>query len=501
MKTRAGAKRPRNRSRIAAEAVKPPLPPPPAAQSAPAAPAVPTSRWPAVTEIGLTALFLALLAAQVLLQPIVGMANNGDFAKVTYYFCYGPPSGGGQEFVYVLPHYVRSDRYCTDFGVRGYSELGLTAVALALSKLAGSGALFDIRAIGALHTALLTLAFYCFVRVLRPLGWRVQLLGGLIAAWIFSDPFYATHLNSFYMDTPAMIGLLGAVPLAWVLLATPRAPFWVVAVFTGWVLLFALSKSQHAVYGWLGVLVIAAWARRETPRRRIGAGVLAVSIIAASAMTVAATAEWYKSQAVFNVVFHKVLPRDPDAARFFGIRDEEKAYIGKHSFMIETASPAVSFYGRINAEAILRYYVHNPSLAFWSLARDLRESRSIRFPVGNYRKSDGRPPGARYERPPSWIRFREAAIRWWPWHLLLWYLAVVAVASWQRSWILLALAAVAVAQFLIASLLDDLETPRHLMMFHVITDITVVYVIVAALSATTRLHVSPRFRALAVSQH
>ena len=98
----------------------------------------------------------AVLTAQLLLPPIVGLADNGDFSKVMR------PAG----LAYVEPEPARYFRWASSkfaFAAPrpdpdGYrtSETVLARSATAASGLVGAS-LFDIRALGALHAALLLL--------------------------------------------------------------------------------------------------------------------------------------------------------------------------------------------------------------------------------------------------------------------------------------------------------------------------------------------------------
>src|SRR4051812_600281 len=49
------------------------------------------------------AIFVAILAFQVLVPPIIGLANNGDFGKVAGYWGLGAPSD--LDYKYVSSHY------------------------------------------------------------------------------------------------------------------------------------------------------------------------------------------------------------------------------------------------------------------------------------------------------------------------------------------------------------------------------------------------------------
>jgi uncharacterized membrane protein YgdD (TMEM256/DUF423 family) len=74
--------------------------------------------------------------------------------------------------------------------------------------------------------------------------------------------------------------------------------------------------------------------------------------------------------------------------------------------------------------------------------------------------------------------------RVWPAHIVVWlvlllpsalFCAIRDASRWRRAlaWTTLALSIVALGEFGIASLADAIETPRHLMLFHVFTDASI----------------------------
>src|SRR5208282_2266266 len=113
----------------------------------------------------------AILCYQLLLPPVVGLADNGDFAKVlgrfdlwgkvhkTYLYC---------DTVYRLEpgHHWVSDFYST--------EIALTRAAVALNSLVSKDGNLDIRVMGAVHGALFLLALWLLAPLLEQASRRMQ---------------------------------------------------------------------------------------------------------------------------------------------------------------------------------------------------------------------------------------------------------------------------------------------------------------------------------------
>src|SRR6185369_6299378 len=89
--------------------------------------------------------------------PVVGMANNGDFGKMIARFNLGAPFEN--EFKYAATKYNCDLKYHYDSGIYS-SELIFVYAALGLNHLVARDGLVDIRAIGAVHSALFLFTLY-----------------------------------------------------------------------------------------------------------------------------------------------------------------------------------------------------------------------------------------------------------------------------------------------------------------------------------------------------
>src|SRR5579862_5432603 len=184
---------------------------------------------------------LAILVAQLFIPPYIGMADNGDFSKVTMRFSL-KPTEEYYKYDYVNTDYVKSPRY---FWVSPLfsTEIWPATLAVYLKGVKNDGDTFNIRWLGAIHAALFLLAYSLLLRALRPLPTWVAALLGAVALWVFTDVLYVSYFNSFYSDTTALLGLFGAVAAA-ILLATEGPTARVLAAFTFFSLLLIGSKPQ-----------------------------------------------------------------------------------------------------------------------------------------------------------------------------------------------------------------------------------------------------------------
>ncbi|HEV3118792.1 MAG TPA: hypothetical protein VGY58_17205, partial [Gemmataceae bacterium] len=112
-------------------------------------------------EPALLAICAAILTAQLFASPFIGLADNGDFPKITGRLSLGPRDGP-ENFIYFVADYVRSPRYYWK------SETLSTELPLAwLATKLGKRDVFDIRRLGVIHYVLLLGAVYVLIRCLR----------------------------------------------------------------------------------------------------------------------------------------------------------------------------------------------------------------------------------------------------------------------------------------------------------------------------------------------
>ena len=451
-------------------------------------------------ERWLLLLCAGILAWQLFLPGFIGMANNGDFGKVAGTLSIGGADQGAANFVFFQPQYVRGPEHYY-IPKPPSSEIALAWLASTVQKAVGDAARFDIRWLGAVHALIFLGFYYTVLVVLRPYGtaWRLAL--SLAALWIFADVGTLAYFNSFYMDVAAMLGALAASMVAVRLISTGEMRPGAVGLFGAAALLYVTSKGQHGVLGFvpaLGALAFAVAARGM--RTRVLACAVAAVVMAGSVWTLDAMPDWYRGQSRFDLIFFYITKNSPTPAqdlRELGLGDSDLRYVGTDAFM--AGSPmaerdfVVGFCERCTYARVLAFYGRHPGVAAGKLWSDLRELAPQRRPVNlsNFQRAQGMPAGARTERLGSWSRLRSALFRWWPAHMVVWYgialvgfplLAMRSGPGFRRSlaWVICAIAVAGAAEFGVASLADAVETDRHLLLFHLLTDVTMFLALVWA---------------------
>ena len=438
--------------------------------------------------------FASLLVWQLFLPGFIGLADTGDFARVAGWLCLAP-RGAPTRFTFFQADYIWSARNFWDSPYTS-SETVLGWLALQLSGAGKEGAHFDIRWLAAIHVALCLAGFGFFLAALRDRPKWFQAAVAAIPLVLLTDVCYAALLNSFYMDAAAFCSLLLMSGIA-VWINTEEQPGGgELAIFFAAALLFATSKTQHAIWSVFPAVFLAVSCLRTKARGVRQAGFVMAALIFAFGAYLELTADrGFKGQALFDVLFYRIGSDGPAAMPDLiklGVRSDEARYLGLHSF--STGSPmgdrqfAEEFYRRTGFARLLGWYLRHPGKTFHLITSGLLwEAEIMRANnLGNYRIEAGHAPVARTHRFGVWSDMRSALFHRAPWYLPLWYLlfvggcgaAVVRGRSpvfTRMAGLALGIALLGAGEFLASTLADSVDMARHLLVFHACTDLTVCF--------------------------
>lgn len=437
-------------------------------------------------------LAIGIVSFQIFVPPVIGLADNGDFVKITGRFDLYLPQGQANGFAdttYTIDpqHHWRGDHIS--------SEILLAGLAVGLNRIFSS-ITFDLRWIGAVHGALYLLAFYLALPLMRglPVLRRVLLMATIIV--ILGDVMFVSALNSFYMDTAAWIFIcLGAVlylrTLHWQTTANRVALIVCLA-------LLLTAKMQHLVAGCILFLLILLM------RRQLGFGRLWLTWTAATAavgivLAYLGTPWGYASIQHFNVIFYGLLPHSENVYRDLeqlGLDDSYERWVGMHTYsdgspmldlqFVRTFKQRTGF-GRIGA-----FYVRHPGQLWRLLMEGVSEAGRERPYLGNYDRRTGVREFQESNAFSAWSSLKRALF----WHngkLYLGYvlglLALLCMLAWRQRRLqtpgvfagAVAFAVLTVFELFICSIGDVLDTLRHEFVFNGVSDLAVVFVV--ALSA------------------
>jgi len=443
-------------------------------------------QWLAVVVLLLAA---AIGSFVLFVPPAVGMADQGDFARVLPgaglkypasvlaaprpYFCFANLTY--QIVPLQLPDYVTS-------------ELAFTSAARIVRRLVGRAAVFDARVLGAVHLLALLVAFALLLRCASGLTRLTQCMLGALLLLIGCDIGYLAYFNSFYSESATYLFGLAFIA-AVILLVNHPAPSrpQLVAVFLTLVL-FVAAKVQNLPVLLATVPFLAISLRRVTPRSGEWRAVWVLGVLAMSAwLSVGGVVLKmnYKVRMVnlYNSIFLQVLPYSPSPAEdlvALGLDPRLSAYAGQSAFSVHSVvgDPA-SFPRQASYARLVEFYLARPRRLLALTSRGVRNSLSNRVPLGNFERAVGRPCTALSKAFSLWDSARKRLHS-------LWFMAVFLLANIAAPWWLSAraanprtcvllqfqavMASAGVLMFYTAILGDGNEFQKHLFIFNFLFD-------------------------------
>ena len=334
-----------------------------------------------------------ILFWQLILPPVVGVANNGDFGKLLDRFRLGGPN----EFQYISTRYVVDQRNHFQSGYWS-SELVLIWPMLQINTVISKDGSFDLRLMGVIQGSLFLLAIALFVPLLAGLNRSMRMAICAAVLFMFCDFAYVGYFNSFYMDVSAYLFLVLAVVVYLRVVRWRRRSDSIMLVIC--CALVIASKAQHAILSvWFAVLF---WAARDIlwSARRAAAGVVPVALLLGGWVVFRSSAPAdYTAKNEFNVIFFQILPhaRDVDGAlRELRLDDSYRMWIGTHAYSqgsrLEDPAFYVPFLQRVSYGRIALFYLKHPTDAYRALRTSLDEAGRYRMPMGNFDVGSGQPP-------------------------------------------------------------------------------------------------------------
>ncbi|MBB6638258.1 hypothetical protein [Cohnella thailandensis] len=443
-----------------------------------------------------------LIVSLIMTSPIVGVADNGDFARVMGASGIAPldpsESYGERYFRHAHSHYA----YGT-FLSGGYVSTHVLLVALSglLSRLLLEP-VYDIRCLGLLYTIAILFAILLLVRHMPELKTRkgTVLLSSAFSialALVFLDIGYLAYFQSFFGEPYAMVAMLLMTAAALALTSSQAPSGKLLALFVCSALAVATAKIQYAPLGF--VFAMLAWRLRDLQtsvrwRRqvRVGACLIAAGSIA---MMIAAPNRLVHTN-LYQSIFYGVLKDTPSIEadlKELGIPPKYAVLAGTNYFQKDTAIPQRDaalkreVLDRLSHRTIAMFYLKHPGRLLEKMKKAALAGTSIRpYYLGNYDKTDGKPKGALSYRFSAWSEFKHQRMpKSLGWFAIVYsgYMLVIG-AGWLRSRsrsakfafeTLAVVAACGIFAFVIPLIGDgEADLGKHLFLFNVCFDMMLV---------------------------
>jgi hypothetical protein len=260
------------------------------------------------------AIFTVVLVYQLFIPPIVGLADNGDFARIIDKV--GILPGNNKEYLGNINLQFPIDFH---YNIKGYqsSELIFVLGSILINALISKDGQFHLLVLGAVHLvaiiASLAVVAYGISGTTRRAKWVV-----FVALLVFfTDVGYAAYLNSIYSEPASIIFLaltIGIILL--IAMKIDRAP-----VGFGWVLLyfissflFVIAKPQNAAMG-IPLAILGYWIIKHSQppkilekQRTLMAWTFSVGLVVISFLFFAfGLPRYYRSGDLWNSVFLEIV--------------------------------------------------------------------------------------------------------------------------------------------------------------------------------------------------
>jgi hypothetical protein len=342
----------------------------------------------------------AILTYQLMIPPVVGLADNGDFPKVIGRFDMAARSDHRYTFIETVYQFRPDKHWVSDF----FSlEIALTYPALWLNSLLSKDGNFDLRCIGVVHGALFLTALWLFAPLLEDeRRWARWTMYGLVLL-VYCDTMYVSALNSFFMDEPAYLFLLLTAVFYLRALRWGRKRDAILLVVCSFLLVSA--KAQHALLGFSIAVLFFAVARMSKQAAPFHAlrprwWYVAGACLAAASLLMISKAQPadYAGYPLYNVTFEEILPHSKNVAGALadlGLDESYRRYIGLNAYQpnsgMDDEAFRRTFMQRLSFGRLAAFYIRRPATAYRTMRHALSEAGRQRD-FGNFDIGTGYPP-------------------------------------------------------------------------------------------------------------
>jgi hypothetical protein len=434
-----------------------------------------------------------LLTFQLLVPPIVGLADNGDFARVMEPVGLASISSRPEDrfFGWMQPAFALVE----PAGIRTWyksSETLLAGAAVLAARIVQPDArVFDVRFLAGLHILLLLSAIGILIASCRELAPATQGIVAFLLVFFFTDVGWAAPFNSLYCQTASLLFLMLTVAVAAAGLRRGGFTGGLALAYFLCAALFVCSKPQESLLGpplaVFGMRMVTA----PVPRLRRLAWGLALALCLLSIYYYTRTPASIRGANAYNVLFTEILPHSPDPAgdlAELGLDPAWIRYAGPNAFdprgFYEDRELRSRLLPGAGPGALLGLYLRHPRRIAGLLARAGKSSFELRpSDLGNFARSEGGPPGRQTAAFSAWSRLRGRLNGLTVPAILLVANTAAVAATYRRATRtgqlfregLLLLVLMAVVEFGVCSFaVALLDLPRQLYAFHAMCDLILI---------------------------
>jgi hypothetical protein len=454
---------------------------------------------------------VAILIAAVLLtyilmiKPIIGVADNGDFGRIigSTGIKYIPQDNRDRYFEFVNRLYKTTSPLSHYTGYFSSQIPLVLAARLVNSFNSLKSGTFDIRCLAVVYCVIFLTAMYMNIKYNRKSNTVINILLASLMIFVFTDVGYISYFNSFYGEAVSFISLLSTLGFAFCL-ARHKYPknYMLIGFFISAALLTG-AKLQNAPVGILAIIfgIGLLRLRKDSAWIRIisVSSLVIVSIMFISYSTVPKDIKvCNKYQSVFFGILKGSTTPEKDLQEL-GIDEDLAVLAGTNYFMrkypINVRTPAISqeIATKVSPIKVAAFYVKHPERYLQKLVITARNGFKLIQGFGNYEKSyhpDSKKIVASFR---YWSDFKMKILPhslllvfglFLIYYLILFFYYIRCRDSSQRLYLetLMFLGATGITQFLVPIIGDgEADISKHLFLFNVCFDamfiVSVVWVV------------------------
>jgi len=447
--------------------------------------------------------FLSVLIYQIFLPPHIGIADNGDFVRITDKV--GISQGEDKKY---FEYYNLTFPINFRFTIKGYqsSEFLLLLSAIGLNAILSKDGNFHLLILAGIHCLAFLSGLVFFALGSAGVFPRWKLITYILIFFFFTDVGYISYLNSIYSEPASLIFLTASIGLfVFILKVSTTRP-----ISIKWILffmlvgfLFVIAKPQNAAMG----LFIAYITYRLTIllpetqfplrwRRVVGYG-FAFSLVGVSFLFFAfGLPRYYRSGDLWNSIFMEIIGRSESPEK-----DLEALGLPKAMIIYKGTNAFSEGVNRNEYELFQKSWLYFNVLRFYLLHPDrlidlMHDSTKYAFELqqenlGNFDASSGMPPYAQSQSFAVWHNLREALLPKSIWTLIILLVVNLSAVVIKRRWIdhriqdgllselHLAIIGMAVFQYLTVLMAEGtFELVKHMFLFNVLLDVCLIFLVV-----------------------
>lgn len=349
----------------------------------------------------LTVFICALILIKTLiLEPVIGVADNGDFIRIMNSTGLGYFS---EDFTDKYFEYFNREYKIipTEKMEGGYfsTEIFLVKISKTINNLfLNRNGIFDIRFLALIYSLIFLVSIYLVLKYSKQ---DIPILNYLITLLIiimFADLGYISYFNSLYGEALSFTSLLLFIGLSFKLSKQSNPQIITLIAFFAAAILLTGAKAQNAPFGLIlaifGVSMIRL--RKDVTWKSI-IFISCSLLLLVPLISYTSISENIKVCNKYQSVFHGVLKDSPtpkNDLRELGINEDLAVLAGTHFFMkeypIDINTPLVmnEIRDKVNPAKIALFYLKHPSRFVEKLNVSAKNGFKIVQGFGNYEKTD-----------------------------------------------------------------------------------------------------------------